>query len=210
MKSLKRFGPSVFATKLYILETSLREKLIRDLYRGVLSGHLGRDKTIASMEERYYGPQLKKDVGKIVQKCYTCQVSKGQFSKMAHFITCKTNDVASIAKLEKTNAKYEAAADKHRRVKVFSEGDFVMVYLKKERFPVGTYRKLQLYKYGPLQDSKEDQRQCLYDPLYPEDNSRSSSSKVEGTNVEHRAELIEEQLDRCACRRSNTAQSVQV
>ncbi|CAL8097456.1 unnamed protein product [Prunus armeniaca] len=209
MKSLKRFGPSVFATKLYILETSLREKLIRDLHRGVLSGHLGRDKTIASMEERYYWPQLKKDVGKIVQKCYTCQVSKGQFSKMAHFITCKTNDVASIAKLEKTNAKYEAAADKHRRVKVFNEGDFVMI-LKKindNAYVVDLPPSMEISSTFNVADLY-----ALYvdDPLYPEDNSRSSSSKVEGTNVEHRAELIEEQLDRCACRRSNTAQSVQV
>ncbi|GJS95323.1 transposon ty3-I gag-pol polyprotein [Tanacetum coccineum] len=66
------------SNRLCIHNTSLRSQLIKEVHAGGLSAHLGRDKTIASVESRFYWPQLKRDVRAFVKRCVVRQEGKGK------------------------------------------------------------------------------------------------------------------------------------
>ncbi|CAH1422619.1 unnamed protein product [Lactuca virosa] len=118
-------------------------------------------------------------------------------------------------KISQSNAKYKETADKHRRPKLFEVGDEVMVYLRKERFPVGTYSKLSQEKNGPynilwkindnayivdlpnsVSTSKTFNVSDIYkyysqeESMYFE-NLRPSSSQSRGNDAEHIDDLVE-------------------
>jgi len=72
-----------------------------------------------------------------------------KFSSASNTLAEQVLDVQKSVqlKLEKSNVKYKATSDKKRREEeVFKEGDMV-VYLRRERVPAGSY-KLKPKKYG--------------------------------------------------------------
>ena len=55
----------------------MRVNLIKEKHCGGLGGHFSIDKTLSFLKEKYYWPQMYKDVQKIVKSCGVCQVAKG-------------------------------------------------------------------------------------------------------------------------------------
>ena len=55
----------------------MRLNLIKEKHSGGLAGHFGVDKTLSLLKEKYYWPQMCKDVQKFVKSCGVCQVAKG-------------------------------------------------------------------------------------------------------------------------------------
>ena len=64
-----------------VTPTALREEVLHDVHGGTMSGHLGEDKTLAKLKERYYWPGHFNDVQKWCRTCSQCTTRKSAHPK---------------------------------------------------------------------------------------------------------------------------------
>ena len=59
-----------------VVPVELREKIVKDIHEGAAGGHLGQDKTLYRLKERFYWPGHYNDVRDWCQTCATCSSRK--------------------------------------------------------------------------------------------------------------------------------------
>ena len=59
-----------------VLPRELRDQVMQELHAGVISGHLGEQKMLDQLKERYYWPGMADDVKHWCQTCATCATKK--------------------------------------------------------------------------------------------------------------------------------------
>ena len=64
-----------------VLPRLLREEVLKELHEGTMSCHLGEDKTLSRLKERFYWPGHWKDVQHWVRTCEACSTRKSAAPK---------------------------------------------------------------------------------------------------------------------------------
>ena len=59
-----------------IVPACFRKEVLQELHAGVVGGHLGQDKTLSHLKERFYWPGHWSDVNDWCQTCATCVTRK--------------------------------------------------------------------------------------------------------------------------------------
>lgn len=96
--------------------------------------------------------------------------------------------------LEDISNKYKGKADEKRRHKEFEVGDEVMVYLRKDRFPVETYNKLQMKKFGPCGILRKFNSRNAYEVELPDSLSISPIFNIADLHEYHEPEFNDDSI----------------
>ena len=80
-KFFKHDGFLFKESKLCIPKSSLRELLIREAHSGGLMGHFGIEKSLSILQEHFFWPKMKVDVGRICNNCIVCKQAKSKVQR---------------------------------------------------------------------------------------------------------------------------------
>lgn len=72
--------------QLCIPNCSLRQKLVEEIHTSPLSVHVGRDKTMDLLEDKYYWPKLCPNVARYVEWYHPSQKAKGVTQKASLYM----------------------------------------------------------------------------------------------------------------------------
>ena len=64
--------------KLCVPRSSIRDLLVHEAHGGGLMGHFGVGKTLATLQEHFYWPKMKRDVERVCARCVTCKKAKSK------------------------------------------------------------------------------------------------------------------------------------
>ena len=88
--------------------------------------------------------------------------------------------------------------DQKRRHNEFQVGDLIIVYLRKEQFPMGTYNKMKVKKFGPYKILKKHDSGNAYEVEFPDGIHISPIYNIENLTKYHDDGADEElMLDPC-------------
>ncbi|KAK0595935.1 hypothetical protein LWI29_011206 [Acer saccharum] len=127
-------------SRICVAKGSMREFIIRELHGGGLAGHFRFDKTLTLVADLFFWPRLR-------QLPLPTNVSEAGLDFFSHMSTLHDDIRRKIA----TNtADYAAHANKKKRDVQFSVGEMVLIRLRSERFPSGSFTKLHARRAGPF------------------------------------------------------------
>ncbi|GKA63899.1 putative reverse transcriptase domain-containing protein [Tanacetum coccineum] len=114
----KEFYAIVRSAWLCIPLCSLREDIFLEGHAGGLTGHFGRDKTLALLREQFYWPKMERDVNKLLERCRTCHIAKTHSSNAGLYTPLSV----PVAPWEDVSLDFVLGFPRTQRAK-----DFVMV-----------------------------------------------------------------------------------